>query len=114
MKPAANSLEGKAASFIERIERLDGEIEHLKNSIADDIKSAREDKKETLEEAKSAGVPPKALKAEIKRRAVERKLATTLTVNELALYRGLADSLGPLGEAAAERAGYGKNGEVRA
>lgn len=105
-KLSPNSPEGKAKSFVERIERLDEAIAKFKETIADDLKSCAEDKREILAEAKAQGVPPKAVKALVKRRAAERKLRVDLTIDELALYESLKDTMGELGEAAAKAKGY--------
>jgi uncharacterized protein (UPF0335 family) len=105
-KLAANSTEGKAKSFVERIERLDMSIQALKDTIKDDLKSYQEDKREIMAEAKAQGVPPKVVKAQVRARAAERKLKETLTIDEMALYQTLKDTMGELGAAAAKAKGY--------
>jgi uncharacterized protein (UPF0335 family) len=108
-KLAANSLEGKAQPYLERIERLLGEIDSVKSTAMNECKSLREDVRAIYGEAKDKGVPVKALKGLVKFRGYERKkakIADGLDIDEAASYRQLVDALGELGAAAARAAGF--------
>lgn len=72
-----NNAKKQIASFVDRVERLD-----------DEIKGLREDRKDLLKEAKSAGFNDKAIEAVVKRRRedeAKREKRQTLE-NDIDLY----------------------------
>jgi uncharacterized protein (UPF0335 family) len=91
MADVAEIASGRLRSFVERIEHLDEEINGLKD-----------DRKDVLDEAKSAGFDPKILKHVLRRRKLSeddrRHEDTMLDIYEQALagWRGT-----PLGDVAA-------------
>lgn len=107
-KIAANTLEGRAAPFLERIERVTEEGESAKGSYMAKCKERREDIKQIYIEAKDAGIATRALKAVVKRRALVKKidaLDAGLDIDEASQFRHLADALGgSLGAYAQRRA----------
>lgn len=105
--PHANSGDPKA--FLQRIENLIGDIETMRGEYMERVKEVREDIKLVYEEARDQGIEVKALKGLVKYRALERKqdeIADGLDLSEKAAYDNLIMTLGELGRAAAERAGY--------
>lgn len=96
---ATNSVEGRTKPFIDRIETIELEYEAI-------VKEAREtrnaDKKEILKDAKESGVEVKPLKAIVRTRKLQRKIAIVpqeLNEADAGIYRGLADAFGgPMGE----------------
>jgi uncharacterized protein (UPF0335 family) len=112
---AKNSLEGKAESFVERIERLVDEIESARGTYMAKAKELREDIKEVKVEAKDNGVLTKALKAVLKERELQRKIAAlgaNLDIDEGAQFSQLSEALGgPMGEWAKRRAEAADDGE---
>lgn len=108
-KPAANTIDGKAKPFIDRIENIDKELESLRGKYMAECRNLQEDRKEIFIEVKDAGLPVKAVKVFLKHRKLERKLeglGAGLDVDEAAAYEQLCDALGELGAAAAKRAGF--------
>ena len=107
-KAGANSLEGIAAPFVERIENVMGDLASLKGTYMNECKGFREDIKEIVDEAKDAGVPKKALKGIVKYREMERKqaaLADGMKPDDADAFETLVAALGqldgiPLAEAA--------------
>lgn len=117
MALAANSMEGKAERFLERIENVLKEGETAKAVYMNECKDRREGLKDIYTEAKDAGVPIKALKGVVKMRSLERKIdaiSDGFDIDEAAAYKTLCDALGPLGEAAAAAAGHPPKAEGRA
>lgn len=113
MALAKNSIEGKAESYLSRIENLLAEMETAKGSYLAECKERHEDIKSIYTEAKENGVPMKALKGLVKYRQLERKqaaIAAGLDIDEQAAYSNLVEALGPLGEAAARAAGHPRIG----
>lgn len=106
---AKNSMEGKAESFLKRIETLNAEGETAKSVYMTECKERRGDIKEVYTEAKDAGIPVKALKGVVKKRALEKKAASIadgIDIDEAAAYETLVEALGDLGKAAAKAAGH--------
>lgn len=105
---AANSVEGRAQTYVERIERLVGEIESARGTYMAEAKSLREDIKEIKGEAKENGVLVKSLNAIIEERRLQRKIAAlsaTLDIDEAAQFSRLSEAIGgPMGEWAQRRA----------
>lgn len=62
-------------SYISRIENIDTEIASETGTFMASVKSLKEDKKEIFAEAKDKGLPIRALKAELKLRALDRDKA---------------------------------------
>jgi len=107
----ANWLAKIAQPFIERIEAVQDDLESLKGEYMNRCKARREEIKTIYGEAKDKGVPKRPLKGIIKHRALQRKIddiENDFEIDESAIYRELVEGLGPLGQAAAVRAGYGK------
>lgn len=94
--------------FVARIERLHKDIASEKGSYAQAIGVIRGDIKEIFDEAKDAGIPKKELKAVIKTRALEARVAAArddLEAEQQDTYDNIRLALGdladtPLGEAA--------------
>jgi len=113
---AANSLGAKALPFVEQIEAIDRELETLTGEHMARCKAKREEKKTIYGEAKDAGLGTRPLKGIVKQRKLQRKIEAIpadFDIDESATYRELAETLGPLGAAAAARAGYGDDGDLR-
>lgn len=98
----------KAKSFVGRIENCEAEIDSERGTYMAAARVLREDIKEILDEAKTAGIPKKALKAMVADRRLskkKRKLADGLDIDDLAAFEQMREALGdlaalPLGEAA--------------
>lgn len=69
----ANSIEGKAAPYLKRIESLHSDMETAKIEYMNKCKARRQDVKDVLAEAEDAGVPKKPLKGLVKYRLLEKK-----------------------------------------
>jgi uncharacterized protein (UPF0335 family) len=109
MALARSSMEGKAEQFVRRIEALISELETEKGEYMARCKERREDIKEIYTEADESGVPRRALRGIVKFRELDRKqkaIASGLDIDEQSAYRQLVEALGPLGQAAAEKAGF--------
>jgi uncharacterized protein (UPF0335 family) len=104
-KRAANTPEARAMGYVKRVEATEAAMAELKESIAEELASCREDRKDIYAEAKMAGCEG-AVRAAVKERAFRRKSEEKLSPDEFELYRALAESMGDLGEAAARAAGY--------
>ena len=106
---AANSLEGKAEGFRDRIESVLREIDHAKGVYMAEAKERREDIRSIYAESKDAGVNVKALRGLIKSREMQRKIDAIpdgFDEEEAAAFEHLVEALGDLGRAAATRAGH--------
>lgn len=109
----ANSVDAKARPFVDRVERILGEMESDKGAYMARCKANRERIKEVLGEAKDQGLPVKPIKGVIKYRGLERKqqkIATNFDIDEQSLYQQLVETLGELGAAAARSAGFNFDG----
>jgi len=99
-------------AFINRIENVDTEIASVTGSFMSEVKGLKEDKKEIFAEAKDHGIPLKALKAELKLRALDRdkaKVVAGLEEDDRETLEMIQDALGdlastPLGSAALKQA----------
>lgn len=101
-------------SFVERIENLQGEIDEITQRANEEKAPLRADIGEVKTEAKDQGINIKALNAILKRRRLERQAAmasVNLDIAERAFFEEmmeslerLAEEIGPLGQAALERA----------
>ena len=112
MPTPKNSIEGRALPFVERIERLKGEIKMINEKSKLERKDKQEDIKEVHLEVKAAGLAVRAVKEIIEDRALERRklerrkrTLEKLDIDEGAQFQVLVETLGDLGRAAAERAG---------
>lgn len=76
-KPGGNGYDrDKVTGFVERLENLNADKQHIMMDALRDCKSVHEDIKLVYQEAKDeAGIPKKALKNVIKARALEAKAA---------------------------------------
>jgi len=104
-----NSIEGKAKPYLERIENIHEELESLRGTYMSECKALREDIRDIITEAKDKGVPPKALRRLVEHRKLEKRqgeLAAGLDEEEAEAFERLVEALGPLGRAAAEKAGH--------
>jgi len=109
---AANSLEGKAEGFRDRIESVLREIDHAKGVYMAEAKERREDIRSIYAESKDAGVNVKALRGLIKSREMQRKIDAIpdgFDEEEAAEFEHLVEALGDLGRAAAKAKGYAKD-----
>lgn len=113
MTIAPNSLEGKALALAQRIENLQLDIEREQEACKELCEPMREDIKECWKEAKGGDLSEKAMRAYVKVRTAQRKALAKLDDHERQAYTNLRDALGPLGQAAGERAGFGDDGDVR-
>lgn len=103
----------KVKSFVSRIDNLNDEIASEQGSYMKRCRELKDDIKDILEEAKSAGIPPKVLKAVLKARDLERKAEQArddLDNEDQDIFDNIADALGvfadtPLGAAAVAKAG---------
>lgn len=103
---ASNTIEGRALALADRIENLQMQIEAEQEACREQCKPIREDIAEVWAEAKGGNLPEKAMRAYIKVRTAQRKALAKLTDHERDAFNHLREALGPLGAAAAERAGY--------
>jgi len=111
-----NGIDAKVASdFIARVENLHDDLKSMKGTYMNECKGVREDIKEVYSEAKEAGIPVKALKAEIKTRQLDRRkeeIKAGLDIDEMSAFEQLQEALGgladlPLGKQALEQAQAG-------
>lgn len=106
---AKNSIEGKAEPYLKRIENLLSDLDSMRSKYMSECKEVREDVKEVYQEAKSNGVLVKALRGIVQYRELERKqdaISAGLDIDEASAFEQLVEALGPLGKAAAAKAGY--------
>lgn len=99
------------AGFIGRIDRLDADIETIKNAAKDQCAELRQDIAVVIEEAVEAGIDAKALRVLLRQRRAQRKIEAMqekLSNDELLRLEDMRDALGalsdlPLGQAALGR-----------
>lgn len=117
MALAKNSLEGRAEPFLARIENLIAEGESAKGEYLAECKERKSGIKDVYSEAKDAGISVKALKAVIKQRGLQKKIAELdagLDIDDAAQFETLAAAFGdtPMGQYASGRAkGASGNGD---
>jgi len=108
-----NTLEGRAQPYLRRIEGKLDDLESERSQYMLACKPIHEDIREIYGEAKENGIPVKALKGLVKYRELEKKQAKIADdfedIDEAAQYSQLIETLGPLGFAAAQRAGFARN-----
>lgn len=108
-----NSVEGKSAPYLTRVENVLAELDRMKGEYMAACKAKRDDIKEIYKEAKGDDVPVKALKGLVKHRELARKQAAieeTIPDEEVSEFQMLVEALGdfgetPLGQAALDLAG---------
>ena len=105
MALAANSLEGRAMALIERINKLQTQLYDEQDRYKEACAPIREDIKEIWKEAKDAALPVPAMRAYVRMSNTQWQAMAKLTDHEIEVYKSLCDSMGPLGRAAAEKAG---------
>jgi uncharacterized protein (UPF0335 family) len=101
---AKNSLEGKAAGYLERHENIEKEIQSLLGKVKQECRELRGDQREICVEVKDAGIPVRSFKGFVKKRRLEKKIdeiPAGFDIDEAAAYNTLVDALGELGKAAA-------------
>lgn len=106
-----NSIEGKAAPYLGRVENLMKDLESKRGEYMAECKVVREDIKEIYSEAKANGVPAKALKGLVRYRELERKQAKIgdgLDIDEGSTYQQLVEALGDYGDTPLGAAALGK------
>ena len=110
----SNDIAKKAEPFIHKIEGIDADIESEKGRFMAFCKAKRKLIKDALKAAKDEGLAIPVMKGIVEQRKLQRKIdkiPTDFDMDESAAYRELARAFGPLGQAAAVRAGYGKTDE---
>lgn len=93
----ANSIEGRAAPFLKRIESLFDDLESERGKYMSAAKGLREDIKSVYDEAKDKGVPVKALKGLVRYRELEKKqkaIGDGLDIDEASSFETLVEALG--------------------
>jgi hypothetical protein len=104
-----NGIEKTAKPFISEIEGFHTQLAEMHAQYMARCKGVREDMKATFAAAKDANLNIRALKAIIKRRALEKKIdkiPANFDEDETEIYGQLVDAFGALGEAAARAAGF--------
>ena len=95
--------------FVGRIENLQADLEKEKSAYMLACKALREDIKEVLDEAQQKGLPKRPLRAIVKQRALEKKVAACRDdledIDHLSAFDIMKSALGdladlPLGQAA--------------
>jgi uncharacterized protein (UPF0335 family) len=108
MTIAKNTLEGSAEPFLKRVENVLDELASERGTYMARAKDLREDIKSIYTEAKDKGIAVPALKALVKERELQKKIAALgdgLDIDAASQFKQLADALGgPLGEYAKRRA----------
>lgn len=102
----------KTKSYVDRIENIEAEIASERGKFMARCKELRKDISDVLDEAKSDGIPKKALRAVIKTRAIQAKIENIredLEGEDQDNYDLIRHAIGdladlPLGKAALERA----------
>lgn len=90
-------------SFVTRIQNIEGSIRSVKAKNAKECQDLQRDISDIIEEAKSAGIPKKELKAHLKVIELTDKINSVrdgLDEDQQEVFDQLAIALGPLGEAA--------------
>lgn len=111
---ASNGFDGDLLKrFIGQIENIGQEMESEKGAYMKRCRDLRDDINSVLEDAKTAGIPKKVLKAHIDLRKLERRkeaVVEKLSDDDTETFEMVADALGdfatlPLGASAVQRAG---------
>lgn len=112
-KPSNGFKPEELKSYISRVENIKDDIASETGGFMSRIKGMRDDIKDVLTEAKEAGIPVKALKAELKLRDLDReknKVVAGLEEDDAETLEQIRFALGdfaslPLGEAVMAKAG---------
>lgn len=110
----SNDIAKKAEPFLHKIEGLDADIESEKGRFMAFCKAKRKLIREALKAGKDEGIAIPVMKGLVERRKLERKIEkipTDFDMDEEAAFKELVRAFGPLGQAAAVRAGYGSTDE---
>jgi F0F1-type ATP synthase membrane subunit b/b' len=108
---AGHNFKELAKAFVARIEERLGELDRHKTGYKAAVKEIREDIKLIIDDAKAAGIPKRELKAVVRTRELERRVAAVrdeLETVERETYDQIRMALGdfgdtPLGQAALDR-----------
>jgi hypothetical protein len=106
----ANDIVRKAKPFLHKIEGVEADIESEKGRFMAFCKGKRKIIKDLYKAAKDEEVAPTVLKGVVEQRKLQRKIdkiPADFDLTEAAAYRELEAAFGPLGKAAASRAGFG-------
>ena len=114
-----NSVEGKSAPFLARVENRLDELDRMKGEYMSACKGVRDEIKDIYTEAKDADVPTRALKGLVQWRLLAKRqdaIADTIAEAEVSEYQLLVEALGEfggteLGQAALDLAGGGDGGD---
>jgi uncharacterized protein (UPF0335 family) len=90
--------------FVGRVENVHRDLESLKGTYMSECKALREDIGTIYDEAKDKGIPKRELKANVKRRALQRKLDSIrddFEGEQLDMFDLIASALGDGAAAAA-------------
>ena len=114
----SNDLAAKAITYITRIEEIDDELDFEKGTYMATCRTLRSKRKDVFGDAKSAGIAVKPLKAVVKRRKLESKIAglpVDFDIHETAQYSALASAFAgtPFGQFAQARAQASNGGDLR-
>lgn len=110
-----NSLSELGKAFVERVERLNNDVNLEKTACKEAVTGIRADINSVLAEAEKAGVPKKAVKMVVKQREAERKAAAArkaMTAFELDAVDNIRLALGDLAELPLGRAALGETGDT--
>jgi uncharacterized protein (UPF0335 family) len=113
----SNDLATKAEPFVRQIEEIDDDLESEKGEYMSRCRVLRDKRKDVFGDAKDAGIAVKPLKAVVKRRKLENKIAglpSDFDIDESAQYSALASAFAgtPFGDFAAAQAQAG-NGDAK-
>jgi uncharacterized protein (UPF0335 family) len=112
----SNDLAAKAETYLRQIEEIDDELDSEKGAYMATCRTLRSRRKDVFGDAKDAGLAVKPLKAVVKRRKLENKIAglpSDFDIDESAQYSALASAFAgtPFGDFAAAQAQAG-NGDA--
>jgi uncharacterized protein (UPF0335 family) len=107
--PMNNDLAAAAAPFLQRIEEIDGELAAERGAFAAKCRTLRSNRKDVFGDAKDVGIAVKALKAVVKRRELESRIAglpSDFDIDESAQFKALVEVFAgtPFGEHVKEQA----------
>lgn len=111
-KPTNGFKKSELKAFIDRVETVEDKIASETGEFMASVKGKRGDIKDILVEARESGIPMKALKAELKLRALDRnkaKVVAGLEQDDRDTLEAMQEALGdfassPLGAAAIKQA----------
>jgi uncharacterized protein (UPF0335 family) len=105
-----NDLAAKAETYLRQIEEIDFDLESEKGEYMSRCRVLRDKRKDVFGAAKDDGIQVKPLKAVVKRRKLENKIAglpSDFDIDESSQYAALAEAFAgtPFGDFAAARGG---------